>query len=258
MYRKAHDKLHELWGNKENDSRQKWRETFRLLFADKDNTKRFRQGFSQMLSVQYNSEADRALESELRLNKPELSEENFCCQLEDYLRQGDWRKADEETAWLFYLVMVQQGYENWYELCEKFPSEILNEIDQLWVNYSQGQFGFSIQKRMLESVGGNPNADWDAIGGAVMHKFEEQVEWFEAIDGRDYYSCGKDYYSMPFSTESPDGQLPAQVFTHSDGRRLCPEGEGGWFYYGSSMILGWWRFECLTSLLLHQDLTYKV
>ena len=78
-----------------------------------------------MLAVQYNRRADTALESELRRLKDELPEENLCYQLEVYLRQGDWRKADEETAWLFYLVMVQQGYKDWSELGEKFILLIL-------------------------------------------------------------------------------------------------------------------------------------
>ncbi len=58
LYRKAHNKLHQLWGNENNKSEEKWREIFRLLFADKENTTRFREGFSKMLEVQYNGEAD--------------------------------------------------------------------------------------------------------------------------------------------------------------------------------------------------------
>ncbi len=203
LYHKAHDKLYELWGYKENRSEEKWREIFRLLFSDRENAERFRQGFSQMLAVQHNEKADRALESELRQLKDELPEENFYSQLEDYLQQGDWRKADEETAWLFYLVFVQQGYENWYELCEKFPSKTLNQIDQLWVDYSQGHFGFSIQKRIWESVGGNPNADY-----LTWTKFGKQVEWYEEKDW-------KEYNSLPFSIESIDGNLPARWTSRS-------------------------------------------
>ncbi len=202
LYRKAHNKLHQLWGYKENWNQEKWREIFRLLFADKESPERFRQGFSQMLEVQYNDGADKALESELRRLKDELPEDNFFCQLEDYLRQGYWRKADEETAWLFYLVMVQQGYEDWYELCRNFPSETLNEIDQLWVNYSQGQFGFSIQKRIWESLGGSPDSYSD-----TFVNFGKQVEWY---DGKNW----KEYKSLPFSLVSVDGNLPALSYTH--------------------------------------------
>jgi CHAT domain-containing protein len=197
LYRKAHDKLHELWGNEENRSEEKWREIFRLLFADKGNPLRFRQGFSEMLAVQDNPPADRALESELRRLKDELPEDNLCYQLEDYLRQGKWREADEETAWLFYLVMVQQGYEDWLELCENFPSEILNEIDQLWVDNSQGHFGFSIQKRLWECV-----KSWEELG--------KQVGWRAMISGREEWErFQREYNSLPFSTGSPPAYLPA-------------------------------------------------
>ena len=206
VYRKAHNKLYELWGNKENESEEKWREIFRLLFAEKDNRQRFRQGFSQMLAVQYNPQADRALKSELRQLKAELSEENFCCQLEDYLRQGDWRKADEETAWLFYLVMVQQGYEYWDELCRKLPSEILNNIDQLWVNHSQGKFGFSIQKRIWDNVVENSINYETEKNLETEKKFCKQVEWLEKNNW-------KEYKSLPFSLESVEGNLPARWIT---------------------------------------------
>lgn len=218
LYRKANEKLDEIWGNNENRNEEeshefsslflgdnknleKWREIFRLLFAVEDYPERFRLGFSQMLSFQYNIEADRVLESKLRRLRNELPEENLCTQLEDYLRQGDWEKADEETAWLFYLVMVQRGYKDWYQLCQNFPNQILQEIDQLWVNYSQGHFGFSIQKRIWSSVGGNPNADFE-----TWVNFCQQVEWIEENNS-------KNYNSLPFSLESADGNLPARWIT---------------------------------------------
>ena len=153
---------------------------------------------SDNLSVQYNPQADKAFESELRQLEDELSEENFYSQLEDHLRQGNWRKADEETAWLFYLVMVQQGYKDWSELCRNFPSKTLNQIDQLWVDYSQGHFGFSIQKRIWESLGGKPNAYY-----GTWEKFGKQVEWYD--EENDW----KEYNLLPFSIESLDGNLPA-------------------------------------------------
>ncbi len=254
LYRKAHDKLHELWGNKENTSEEKWREIFRLLFADKDNSERFRHGFSQMLSVQYNPQADRAFESELRQLKDELSNENFGCQLEDYLRQGDWRKADEETAWLFYLVMVRQGYQNWSELCQEFPSETLNEIDQLWVNYSQGHFGFSIQKHIWESVEGMGSGQKIEVI-SLRKSVETDYEFGKQVESIDRGERGKDYKEVPFPTESPDGNLPAWV--------ACREVEGWrvlWNMDPKDLDRHWKGILIgrISNLLSHQDLTYKV
>lgn len=216
LYHTANERLYEIWGNRNNETNErlpeifnpfkineKWPEIFRLLFAVEDYPERFRQGFSQMLSVQYNSSADKAFEFKLRQLINELPEENLCTQLEDYLRQGDWRKADEETAWLFYLVMVQQGYKNWYQLCQNFPNQILNEIDQLWVNYSQGHFGFSIQEGIWSSMRENSNADFE-----TWINFCHQLEWAE-----ENYS--KEYESLPFSLESADGNLPARWITRA-------------------------------------------
>ena len=60
-----------------------------------------------------------------------------------------------ETAVLFYLVMVKKDYENWNDLCKYFPSKTFNEIVQLWVKYSQGHFGFSVQKDIWRSLSQN-------------------------------------------------------------------------------------------------------
>ena len=211
LYRKAHDKLHELWGNEQNRSEEKWRGIFKLLFADKYNPDRFRQGFSQMLSVQYNAKADKALESELRQLKDELSKENFCYQLEDYLRQGDWRKADEETAWLFYKVMVLQEYRNWTDLFDNFPNSILQELDRLWVTSSHGNFGFSVQKRIWTDIGGNLNPDnerWDSYG--------EQIGWYRS---NELWNSWEGYNASSFTLES-QGNLPALPYIRGELKSL--------------------------------------
>jgi len=213
IYRKASGKLHELWGYRENQSEEKWREIFRVTFADRENPARFRQGFSWMLEVQYNQEADRALELELRKAGSELSDDNLCCQLEDYLQQEKWREADEETAWIFYLVMILEESENWWKLYEKFPSQTLNKIDQLWVKYSEGNFGFSIQKRIWESVKETPGT-----GLSTWLNFGKQVEWLvvETITHRKQKWRGRNYNTLSCTKESASGSLPARVW-------CCPE-----------------------------------
>ena len=37
---------------------------------------------------------------------------------------------------------------------DNFPCEDLRTIDQLWVKYSDGRFGFSVQKRIYQNLGG--------------------------------------------------------------------------------------------------------
>ena len=78
-------------------------------------------------------------------------------QLEDYLKQGDWRKADEET---FRLMLQTVGKEDgqWLEVEEikNFPCEDLRTLNELWVKYSNGHFGFSVQKEIWIECGGKP------------------------------------------------------------------------------------------------------
>jgi hypothetical protein len=228
LYKKARNKLLEL--QKLNEASDRWQEIFRLLFADKENPERFRQAFSEMLEYQIpesqsNELANSALELELRKRKDELFEEDLYSQLEDYLSRKEWKKADEETAWLFYVVMVQQNYKNWSELCQTFPSKTLNRINQLWLNYSEEKFGFSVQKRIWESVGGKSDPvglDIEAYANRILEKtnekpdvdhtawdkFGKQVGWYVA-------NAWREYNDLPFSTQSPAGNLPALVFTRT-------------------------------------------
>jgi hypothetical protein len=227
LYRKANAKLYDLWGNKQNNNEEKWREGFRLLFADKDNLERFRQGFSQMLQIQCNAVADMALEIELRQNQDELTEENLCYQLENYLRQSEWRKADEETAWLFYLVMIKQNFHDWYELCQKFPSEILNLIDQLWLMYSQEYFGISTQKKIWDTVQGSPDGDL-----VKWWNFGRELKW---NSGEEWNHQGKwlqiDNLSFSLNTAQM-GSLPALYTT----KNCCPTSDK---FYQRLQSSGW-------------------
>ncbi|MDB9514603.1 GUN4 domain-containing protein [Kamptonema animale CS-326] len=247
LYKKAYEKLYQLWGNKQNESKEKWQEIFRLLFADRENLERFRQGFYEMLAVQFNSEADIALESELRQLKDELSTENLCRQLEVYLSQQEWRKADEETAWIFYQVMVQQDYKNWYELCRNFPSETLNQIDRLWVDNSQGHFGFSIQNRIWESVGGHRDAEYE-----IFEKFGDKVGWRKENGEENWLS----YENLTFDTTTFCGHLPALACARWPRALVADDGERGWggFWMGGVWGSLFSRRKTFISLFSRKDL----
>jgi hypothetical protein len=95
-------------------------------------------------------------------------------QLETYLKNGQWREADEETTRLMFLIAKRED-EGWLdqESIEKFPCEELRTIDKLWVDYSKGKFGFSVQKKVWMACGGIPGEyDYD-----VYKKFADQVGW---------------------------------------------------------------------------------
>jgi uncharacterized caspase-like protein len=118
--------------------------------------------------------------------------------LRDLLAAGKWKEADEETAKVMLKVAGREN-EGWLDTdsIEKFPCEDLRTIDQLWVKYSNGRFGFSVQKRIWLEVGGKPGeSDYE-----VWCKFGDRVGW-RVKNGWIYYS------DLTFSVNCPWGHLP--------------------------------------------------
>ncbi|MDB9493982.1 serine/threonine-protein kinase [Spirulina major CS-329] len=113
------------------------------------------------------------------------------------LKAGDWKGADRETAKQILAVAnrTKQGWLNVDDI-KHFPCEDLRAIDQLWVYYSQERFGFSIQKRIYQSLGGTMVHDakvWNAFGDAVG--WRKGNTWL-------YYK------DLNFNTSSQEGHLP--------------------------------------------------
>jgi hypothetical protein len=169
--------LTELWGNKENKNEERWAEIFRLAFADKENPDRFREQFDKMISVQYNSEADSAYEKELRKQREYLIEnqEQIYQKLEEYLGQQDWKKADYETAFIMYQWMVIENYHDFYNLFSQVSLDVINEIDRLWVQYSEGKFGIKGQVKIYRDLGGT-----ERYNDAVWINFVNSVGWYSS------------------------------------------------------------------------------
>ena len=189
LYEKGSEKLFELWGMRDNKTEERWREIFRLKFANKENPERFREGFSQMLSLQKHLVSN-VYEFELRKNKAELSANNLCSKLEEYLRQNDWRKADQETAFIFLAVMALENF-NRNEIYQKIPCKILKEIDRLWVRYSDGKFGFSIQNKIYQSLY-DGSRGYNSI--ELWLAFSDRVGWDKrlSIECKDPTRCNFD------------------------------------------------------------------
>ncbi|MBS9395206.1 MAG: GUN4 domain-containing protein [Dolichospermum sp. LBC05a] len=112
--------------------------------------------------------------------------------LHDLLKAGKWKEADMET----YAVMSEVvSNHDWLRVedIDNFPCADLRTIDQLWAKYSNGRFGFSVQKRIYQGLGGTREYNQE-----IWEKFGEKVGW---RNGRNW--C---YYSD--ITFAPDGNLP--------------------------------------------------
>ncbi|MEG3875976.1 GUN4 domain-containing protein [Microcoleus sp. herbarium7] len=120
--------------------------------------------------------------------------------LEQLLEAGEWKEADEETAAKMLEVAGRQK-EGWLdtESIEKFSCPDLREMDRLWIKYSDGRFGFSVQKQIYQSLGGTKEFDekvWVAYAEAIGWKQKgEKGEWLS-------------YSQRTFNTNAPSAHLP--------------------------------------------------
>jgi hypothetical protein len=123
-------------------------------------------------------------------------------QLEDYLKNGQWEEADNET---YRLMITTVGKEEgqYFEPEEllNFPCEELLTIDGLWVKYSNGKFGFSVQKDIYLECGGIPDGKYYE---EAFEKFSDRVGWTENGNWMTF--------RIKYDTTSPKGHLP-----HSTG-----------------------------------------
>lgn len=90
--------------------------------------------------------------------------------LATYLSQREWKQADQLTYRLM-ITTVGKEVGQWFSSkdLETFPCEDLRTLDKLWVQYSQGKWGFSVQKTIWEECGSpmDDNEDWDKFGDRV-------------------------------------------------------------------------------------------
>ena len=125
--------------------------------------------------------------------------------LRDLLKAGKWKEADQETAKVMLQVAnrVSEGYLR-VEDIDNFPCDDLRTIDQLWVHYSKGKFGFSVQKKIY----------MDELGGT--RDYNEEI-WYEFCD-RVGWRKGGDFVSYSDLTLELLNTTPVGHFPRSGGR----------------------------------------
>ncbi|BAZ22892.1 GUN4 domain-containing protein [Kalymmatonema gypsitolerans NIES-4073] len=121
--------------------------------------------------------------------------------LRNLLKAGQWKEADYET-YLMMLQAVGRKKDDWIRSEEllNFPCTDLRTIDRLWVKYSNGRFGFSVQKQIYLEVGGVPDSKyyeeaWKKFGDAIGWRVKES--WINRSQVR-------------FNTTAPRGHLPSE------------------------------------------------
>lgn len=172
-------------------------------------------GSTKQISLVQDSEPQNSkLEAEISL----LSDRNIdYTRLKNLLSTRNWEEADKETASVILRLTgrLQKGWLDDRDI-RKFPCQDLHIIDHLWVTYSSGQFGFSVQKRMYEGLGGTSDYNiqiWERWGQLVGWRFENK--WVE-------YDASSTSFSKPL-----EGHFPWRTYSLV---------WGGWWLFYSCII----------------------
>jgi hypothetical protein len=100
--------------------------------------------------------------------------------LRNYLRDGQWRKADQETDRVM-LKAADREKQRYLDIddIKSFPCQDLQTIDQLWVAASKGRFGFSVQKRIWQECGSPTSLgeEWDRFCVKVGWKNQQATAY---------------------------------------------------------------------------------
>ncbi len=101
--------------------------------------------------------------------------------LESLLATERWDDADSGTA----------------NVITSFSYQDLNAVDQLWLHYSKGRYGFSVQKQIWEDILGNEGRRmW--MNGRPLKEFDElqfRVGWGTVEDHQHYHGYGGEYFT---------------------------------------------------------------
>ncbi|MEG4444859.1 GUN4 domain-containing protein [Microcoleus sp. AT9_B5] len=148
--------------------------------------------------------------------------------LRDLLAEGKWREADEETSQMILRVAKYDAKESYItpQIPQHTPCEDICTIDRLWLKYSNGRFGFSVQRRIISAIGyeiGEENAlsimvtygkregsgaqqmNQRRLQSELQKKFHRTIGWYSP---HNEMTGLKNYNDLTFSIQAPYGHLP--------------------------------------------------
>lgn len=127
--------------------------------------------------------------------------------LRSHLAAQDWQAADAETRRILDPWIHPGGNILSTPLATNIPPEVLQTLDRLWVEASDGRFGFSVQQQIWQEVRAqNP------VDSAVAAKaFGDRVGWTRPPGVEDPTSIAGDWLTemeITPSLDAPVGHLP--------------------------------------------------
>jgi serine protease Do len=182
-------------------------------------------------------------------NQP-ITKEDYS-KLEKLLADRQWQDADEETHQKISVMLgrIKNGFIQQQEDIENLVCPDLRSMDILWRKYSDGRFGFSVQKRIYQSIRSTRYSDDQDLW------FDEELllTYYEAIGWKQKGEKGEwlDYSQLTFNINAPYGHLPGLVGLGRASARNPNQNPKVKTKYGISSRFG---FDAMFSLLSCKDL----
>ncbi|MBP0008380.1 MULTISPECIES: GUN4 domain-containing protein [unclassified Roseofilum] len=133
--------------------------------------------------------------------------------LGECLSAGQWKDADEITTALMLEAMGQSRHDKLTPdnvlMC---PCSIIRVIDRLWLKYSDGKFGFSVQKKFYVEEGGSD--DISKVDMKILEKTAAKMGWFK--DGKFL-----ELENLDFSLDAPAGSHPSGWWRSPYGGKMA-------------------------------------
>ena len=192
--------------------------------VNRDDVLRYSPTLADRLAVAYNTqgmdiivrEIDKVLTASSNAPIVDLSSDRNVdyTKLCDLLKARQWEDADNET-YSAMLKVVGREKGDWIRHIEisNFPCTDLRTIDSLWVHYSSGHFGFSVQKRIYLDVG-----RLNTFDERTWREFCVQVKWVvdDMLENRRGVWIKRS--QVTFNQSAPQGHLPRVSLMHFNGR----------------------------------------
>lgn len=120
--------------------------------------------------------------------------------LRDLLAAENWKQADQETWRLLGSIagVDKEGSIDPESLAASTCEDIAT-IDKLWLDYSNGHFGFSVQKNIYQNLGGT-----DVYDSKIWQTFGDRVGWRLKGNWLNYFELAFD------RRQAPKGHLPVE------------------------------------------------
>jgi GUN4-like len=133
--------------------------------------------------------------------------------LQELLVAGNFYEADWETI---RVIQTETGQAQLEDITpddmRQFPCSVLQIIDNLWRSHSQDRFGFGVQIKIYQDMGGSLDTTI-AQDRKLIEKFGEQVGW--RVDQR-WLKCD----DLNYTIQAPPGCHPSRWWNSPFGSKM--------------------------------------